>query len=48
MMDHNTYNAYLDRKLAHYNVGWSIIAGKPANRIRGFRKTSRHALLNLG
>lgn len=23
MMDHNTYNAYLDRKLAHYNV-WLV------------------------
>jgi hypothetical protein len=32
MMDHNTYNAYLDRKLAHYNV-WLVDnsreAGKP-------------------
>ena len=31
-MDHNTYNAYLDRKLAHYNV-WLVDnsreAGKP-------------------
>lgn len=32
MMDHNEYNAYLDRKLAHYNV-WLVDnsreAGKP-------------------
>ena len=32
MIDHNTYNAYMDRKLAHYNV-WlldnSREAGKP-------------------
>lgn len=32
MIDHNTYNAYLDRKLAHYNV-WLVDnsreAGKP-------------------
>ena len=32
MMDHNEYNAYMDRKLAHYNV-WLVDnsreAGKP-------------------
>lgn len=31
MIDHNTYNAYLDRKLAHYNV-WLVDSSREAGK----------------
>ena len=31
MMDHNEYNAYLDRKLAHYNV-WLVDSSREAGK----------------